>query len=177
MAGRIKPKHGMTETPNSSSQFDERWMQEALVEAERAAEAGEVPVGAVIVHDGRIVGRGRNQMEGLSDPTAHAEILAVTAAANALKSWRLDGTTVYVTLEPCVMCIGAIFNARVSRLVFAAHDPKRGAVGSVIDLSEEERLNHHLEVSSGPLREESTGLLKTFFEELRKRARATDKTS
>ncbi|MDZ4806362.1 MAG: tRNA adenosine(34) deaminase TadA [Candidatus Eisenbacteria bacterium] len=167
----------MTETPNSSSQFDERWMQEALVEAERAAEAGEVPVGAVIVHDGRIVGRGRNQMEGLSDPTAHAEILAVTAAANALKSWRLDGTTVYVTLEPCVMCIGAIFNARVSRLVFAAHDPKRGAVGSVIDLSEEERLNHHLEVSSGPLREESTGLLKTFFEELRKRARATDKTS
>lgn len=167
----------MNETPNASNQFDDRWMHEALLEAERAGEAGEVPVGAVIVHDGRVVGRGRNQMEGLSDPTAHAEILAVTAAANSLKSWRLDGTTLYVTLEPCVMCIGAIFNARISRLVFGAHDPKRGAVGSIIDLSEEERLNHHLEVSSGPLREESSALLKAFFEELRRKARAADTKS
>ncbi len=167
----------MNETPNSSNQIDDRWMHEALLEAERAGEAGEVPVGAVIVHDGRVVGRGRNQMEGLSDPTAHAEILAVTAAANSLKSWRLDGTTLYVTLEPCVMCSGAIFNARISRLVFGAHDPKRGAVGSIIDLSEEERLNHHLEVSSGPLREESSALLKAFFEELRRKARAADTKS
>lgn len=166
----------MTETPNSSNQFDERWMHEAILEAERAQDSGEVPVGAVIVHDGLIVGRGRNQMEGLSDPTAHAEILAITAAANSLKSWRLDGATLYVTLEPCVMCIGAIFNARIGKLVFAAHDPKRGAVGSVIDLSEEERLNHHLEVSSGPLREESASMLRAFFEELRRKARATDKT-
>ncbi|HEX7879278.1 MAG TPA: tRNA adenosine(34) deaminase TadA [Candidatus Eisenbacteria bacterium] len=166
----------MSETPNASQLIDERWMREAMIEAERAAEAGEVPVGAVIVHDGRIVGRGRNQMEGLADPTAHAEILAVTAAANTLKSWRLDGTTLYVTLEPCVMCIGAIFNARVSRLVFGALDPKRGAVGSVIDLSEEERLNHHLEVSSGPLHEESSAILKSFFEKLRRSAKAGDKT-
>jgi tRNA(adenine34) deaminase len=151
--------------------MDERWMQEALIEAEMAGEAGEVPVGAVVVLDGRIVGRGRNQMEGLVDPTAHAEILSLTAAANTLKSWRLDETTLYVTLEPCVMCIGAIFNARVSRLVFATHDPKRGAVGSIIDLAEEERLNHHLEVASGPLREESSRLLKEFFEKLRKGAR------
>jgi len=151
--------------------MDERWMQEALAEAERAGEAGEVPVGAVIVAEGRIVGRGHNQMEGLCDPTAHAEILAITAAANTLKSWRLDGATLYVTLEPCVMCIGALFNARVSRLVFAAHDPKRGAVGSILDLSEEERLNHHLEVASGPLKEESSALLKAFFEKLRKSAR------
>jgi tRNA(adenine34) deaminase len=166
----------MNDVPGITPQIDERWMREAMIEAERAAEAGEVPVGAVVVHDGRIIGRGRNQMEGLADPTAHAEILAVTAAANALKSWRLDGCTLYVTLEPCVMCIGAIFNARVSRLVFGARDPKRGAVGSVIDLSEEERLNHHLEVSSGPLHEESTAILKAFFERLRRSAKAGDKT-
>jgi tRNA(adenine34) deaminase len=152
--------------------MDERWMQEALVEAELAGEAGEVPVGAVVVLDGRIVGRGRNQMEGLLDPTAHAEILALTAAANTLKSWRLDDTTLYVTLEPCVMCIGAVFNARVARLVFATHDPKRGAVGSIVDLSEEERLNHHLDVESGPLRDESSRLLKSFFEKLRRSAKA-----
>ena len=151
---------------------DERWMQEALAEAARAAEAGEVPVGAVVVSEGRVVGRGCNQIEGLQDPTAHAEILALTAAANTMKSWRLDGTSLYVTLEPCVMCIGAIFNARVTRLVFAAHDPKRGAVGSVVDLSEEERLNHHLDVSSGTLAGESSALLKAFFEKLRRGAKA-----
>lgn len=166
----------MTNPDTELQHIDERWMREALVEAERAAEAGEVPVGAIIVHDGKVIGRGRNQMEGLADPTAHAEVLAVTAAANSLKSWRLDGGTIYVTLEPCVMCIGAIFNARLSRLVFAAHDPKRGAVGSILDLSEEERLNHHLDVSSGPLKEESSRLLKSFFERLRRDARATDKT-
>jgi tRNA(adenine34) deaminase len=110
-------------------------------------------------------------MEGLLDPTAHAEMLAITAAANTLKSWRLDGTTLYVTLEPCVMCIGAMLNARISKLVFATHDPKRGAVGSIVDLSEEERLNHHLDVASGPLREESSALLKAFFEKLRRSAR------
>lgn len=154
--------------PAAPDALDERWMREALEEAGRAAEAGEVPVGAVIVHEGRIIGRGRNQMEGLNDPTAHAEVLAITAAANALRSWRLDGTTLYVTLEPCVMCIGAIFNARVGRLVFGAHDPKRGAVGSVLNVSEEERLNHHLEVAHGPLAAESAGLLRGFFERLRR---------
>lgn len=151
-------------------ELDERWMQEALSEAERAMEANEVPVGAVIVHDGRIVGRGHNQVEGLQDPTAHAEILAITAAANTLKSWRLDGCTIYVTLEPCPMCIGALMNARAARLVFATHDPKKGAVGSVVDLSEEEQLNHHLEVDSGTLRQESSMMLKAFFEKLRKKS-------
>ncbi len=154
-------------------EHDERWMQEALSEAERAMEANEVPVGAVIVHDGRIVGRGHNQVEGLQDPTAHAEILAITAAANTLKSWRLDGCTIYVTLEPCPMCIGALMNARVARLVFATHDPKKGAVGSVVDLSEEEQLNHHLEVDSGTLRTESSRMLKAFFEKLRKKSSRT----
>ena len=154
-------------------ELDERWMQEALAEAERALEANEVPIGAVVVHDGRIVGRGHNQVEGLQDPTAHAEILAITAAANSLKSWRLDGTTMYVTLEPCPMCIGALMNARVARLVFATHDPKKGAVGSVVDLSEEEQLNHHLEVDSGTLRQESSRMLKAFFEKLRRKSSKT----
>jgi tRNA(Arg) A34 adenosine deaminase TadA len=151
---------------------DERWMQEALAEAERAGRAGEVPVGAVVVLDGRVIGRGHNQVEGLQDPTAHAEMLALTAAANTVKSWRLDGSTMYVTLEPCAMCAGALFNARVARLVFAAHDPKKGAVGSVVDLSEEEPLNHHLDVDSGTLKDESSRLLKVFFERLRRGTKA-----
>lgn len=146
-------------------------MLEALHEAERAADAGEVPVGAVIVHGGRIVGRGHNRTEALQDPTAHAEIIAITAAANSLGSWRLEATTLYVTLEPCVMCLGAIFNARVPRLVFGTHDPKRGAAGSVLDLTENERLNHHLEVSHGVCRAEAATLLTRFFEQLRREAR------
>jgi tRNA(adenine34) deaminase len=149
-------------------------MREALLEAVKAAEAGEVPVGAVVVHENRIIGRGRNQVEGLNDPTAHAEILALTAAANSLNSWRLDGATLYVTLEPCAMCVGALFNGRVSRLVFGAHDPKRGAVGSVVNLTEVERLNHHLEVSSGLLKEDSSSLLRIFFAKLRRSQEASD---
>ena len=149
----------------------ERWMDEALFEAERAAEAGEVPVGAVIVQAGRVVGRGHNRTEALQDPTAHAEIIAITAAADSLGSWRLENTTLYVTLEPCVMCLGAIFNARVPRLVFGTHDPKRGAVGSVVDLSENELLNHHLEVEHGVQRDRAARLLTHFFERLRREAR------
>lgn len=148
-----------------------RWMMEALVEAERAAAAGEVPVGAVVVQGGRIIGRGHNRTEALQDPTAHAEVIALTAAANSLGSWRLEDTALYVTLEPCVMCLGALFNARVPRLVFATHDPKRGAAGSVIDLTENERLNHHLEVTSGICREEASQLLSQFFERLRREAK------
>lgn len=149
----------------------ERWMDEALFEAERAAEAGEVPVGAVIVQAGRVVGRGHNRTEALQDPTAHAEIIAITAAADSLGSWRLENTTLYVTLEPCVMCLGAIFNARVPRLVFGTRDPKRGAVGSVVDLSENELLNHHLEVEQGVQRDRAAQLLTHFFERLRREAR------
>lgn len=149
---------------------DRRWMQAAYDEAVLAAEEGEVPVGAVVVSGGRILGRGHNRIEALQDPTAHAETLAITAAANTLGTWRLEGATLYVTLEPCLMCAGAIFLSRVRRLVFAAVDPKRGVLGSVIDVSQTEALNHHTEVEQGPLNEECGGLLRAFFEKLRKDA-------
>lgn len=140
----------------------------AMDEALLAAEAEEVPVGAVVVGGGRVLGRGHNRTEALQDPTAHAEMLAITAAANTLESWRLEGVTLYVTLEPCLMCSGAIFLARVARLVYAAPDPKRGVLGSVLDVSGNEALNHHTEIDRGPLGEESAALLRTFFERLRR---------
>jgi len=146
---------------------DLRWMRVAFEEALQAAEADEVPVGAVVVKDGRILGRGHNRTEALQDPTAHAEMLAITAASNTRESWRLEGTTLYVTLEPCLMCAGAIFLARIGRLVYAAADPKRGVLGSVISVQESETLNHHTEVVQGPMAEESGRLLRTFFEKLR----------
>ena len=150
-----------------TSEADLRWMRVALDEAVQAGEAGEVPVGAVVVANGRPIGRGQNRNEALQDPTAHAEIVAITAAANTLQSWRLEGTTLYVTLEPCLMCAGAIFLARIERLVFAARDSKRGALGSVIDVSQNEALNHHTEIEQGPLAEECGRLLTVFFERLR----------
>jgi tRNA(adenine34) deaminase len=146
-------------------------MRLALDEAELAAAEGEVPVGAVVVAGGRLLGRGRNRNEALQDPTAHAEILAITAAANTRGSWRLEGTTFYVTLEPCLMCAGAIFLSRVARLVYAARDPKRGVLGSVMDVSRTEALNHHTEVEEGPLGSECGALLTRFFEKLRRDAR------
>jgi len=151
---------------------DRRWMQIAYEEALRAAEEGEVPVGAVVVAGSRLLGRGHNRTETLQDPTAHAEMLAITAAANTLGSWRLEGASLYVTLEPCLMCAGAIFLARVKRLTYATPDPKRGVLGSVIDVSGHETLNHHTEVEAGPMSEECSALLKTFFEKLRKDARS-----
>jgi len=163
----------MTEPqPPVTPQDDLRWMQAAYDEALAAREEGEVPVGAVVVVGGRIIGRGHNRTEALQDPTAHAEIVAVTAAANTLGSWRLEGATMYVTLEPCVMCAGAVFLARIARLKYATPDPKRGALGSVIDVSTNEAVNHHTEVESGPLGTECSLLLSSFFEELRRRARA-----
>lgn len=147
-------------------------MHLALAEAEQAAEEGEVPVGAVVVSGGRIIGRGHNRTEALQDPTAHAEVLAITAAANTIESWRIEGSSLYVTLEPCLMCAGAIFLGRVSRLVYAAKDPKRGVLGSVIDVSGHEALNHHTEIIAGPLADECGLLLKAFFERLRRDARA-----
>lgn len=150
---------------------DLRWMQLALAEAALAAEEGEVPVGAVVVSGGRIIGRGHNRTEALQDPTAHAELLAITAAANTIESWRIEGSSLYVTLEPCLMCAGAIFLARVSRLVYGAKDPKRGVLGSVIDVSGHEALNHHTEIVQGPLADECGLLLKAFFERLRRDAR------
>lgn len=146
-------------------------MQLAYDEALLAREEGEVPVGAVIVVGTRILGRGHNRTEALQDPTAHAEMLAVTAAANTIGSWRLEGATMYVTLEPCLMCAGAVFLSRIERLVYATGDPKRGALGSVVDVSNTEALNHHTEVESGVMAMECSLLLSAFFEELRRKAR------
>ena len=138
-------------------------MAEALAQARLAAAEGEVPIGAVVVFEGRIVGRGRNARERLRDPTAHAEVLALQESARALGRWRLTGATLYATLEPCPMCAGALVNARLDRLVFAVADPKAGAVGSLFDLARDPRLNHRLEVASGVLAVECAELLRGFF--------------
>lgn len=138
-------------------------MRAALREALASEANDEVPVGCVIVHDGTIVGRGHNQVEALQDATAHAEILAIGAASTALQSWRLIDCTMYVTLEPCAMCAGAIILARLPRLVYGAADPKAGACGSVLDVIHERRLNHRVDVESGLLADECGGLLKRFF--------------
>jgi tRNA(adenine34) deaminase len=142
-------------------------MQEALVEASAAARLGEVPVGAVVVKDGEIIGRGHNLRETSNDPTTHAEMIAIRQAAETLGSWRLIGCTLYVTLEPCVMCMGAIILARIPRLVFGCRDPRVGAVGSVFDFSRDERFNHRVVVTEGVLDQECSDLLSGFFRRLR----------
>ncbi len=149
-------------------------MQVALNEAQAAAAAGEVPVGAIVVHQGRIIGRGRNACEQLQDATAHAEVIAITAASGAMGSWRLEDCTLYVTLEPCPMCLGACLNARVPRIVFGALEPKCGACGSVVDLRAPPGYNHHIEVAGGVLAGECGQVLKDFFRALRE-ARRQDK--
>ncbi|MBS3936525.1 MAG: tRNA adenosine(34) deaminase TadA [Sulfuritalea sp.] len=142
---------------------DADYMAIALELAREAATLDEVPVGAVVVLDGEIVGRGFNQPIGRHDPTAHAEVMALRDAAARLGNYRLPGCTLYVTLEPCAMCIGAIFHARIGRVVFGATDPKTGAAGGVIDLFAEERLNHHAEIKGGVRAEECGALLSGFF--------------
>jgi len=144
-------------------------MAEALKEARKAKKRGEVPVGAVVVHEGEVIARGYNRKESASDPTAHAEVVAITRAAKKLKRWRLAGTTLYVTLEPCLMCMGAIVQARIPRLVFASLDPKAGACGSLYDISNDRRLNHRVHVTRGVAEEESREILKEFFLKLRKK--------
>jgi tRNA(adenine34) deaminase len=141
----------------------EEAMQEALALAREAGARGEVPVGAVAVLEGRIVGRGANARESARDPTAHAELLAIQDAARTLGRWRLSGVTLYVTLEPCAMCAGAMVLARIDRLVYAASDPKAGAVGSLLDLSADARLNHRFPVERGVLAGEAGELLRAFF--------------
>ena len=143
------------------------WMGLALEEAERAAAIGEVPVGAVVVRADEVVGRGFNRRETDGDPLAHAELLALRAAAKRVGHWRLDGCSLYVTLEPCAMCAGALVNSRVDRLVFGASDPKAGFCGSLGDLVRDPRLNHRLEVVAGVRAEESGQLLREFFGLLR----------
>ena len=149
---------------------DSQFMLVALELAQQAQAIGEVPVGAVVVQNGIIVGRGHNRPITSDDPTAHAEIMAMRDAGSNLVNYRLQDCTLYVTLEPCVMCIGAIFHARIQRLVYAAADPKTGACGSVIDLPAETRLNHHLQVAAGILAPEASSLLKQFFAQRRKTA-------
>jgi tRNA(adenine34) deaminase len=142
---------------------DEYLMRLALREAERALQHDDVPVGAVVVHAGEVIGAGHNERELREDPTAHAEILAIREAARALGSWRLLGTVLYVTLEPCAMCAGAIVLGRIPRVVYGAVDPKAGAAGSVLDILAEPRLNHRPQVAGGLLAEESAELLQAFF--------------
>ena len=147
---------------------DVDFMREALKEAKKAELEGEVPVGAVIVEGGEIIGRGHNRRETRQDPLAHAELEAIREAASARSSFRLTGCTIYVTLEPCAMCAGALVNSRLKRLVFAARDPKAGFVGSLGNLVQDVRLNHRLEVEAGVLAEESSRLLSSFFANLRR---------
>jgi len=150
---------------------DQHGMRLALAEAERARAAGEVPVGAVVIRGDDVVGRGHNRRETDADPLAHAELLAIRQAADEVGEWRLAGCTLYVTLEPCAMCAGALVNSRVERLVFGARDPKAGFCGSLGNLVEDSRLNHRLEVAEGVLGEECGALLREFFESLRLRKR------
>lgn len=146
---------------------DQEAIEVALAEARKAAEAGEVPVGAVIVHEGVIIARAQNRVLRDNDPTAHAEIVALRAAAQALGNYRLNGCTLYATLEPCAMCAGAMIHARIDRLVFAAVDPKAGAAGSVLEVLNHPRLNHQMQVEQGIAAEESAELLRNFFRDRR----------
>lgn len=148
---------------NSPTDADQDFMAAAIELARAAGAAGEVPVGAVVVLDGEIVGRGYNQPIGRADPTAHAEVMALRDAAARIGNYRLPGASLYVTLEPCIMCAGAIMHARIARVVFGARDPKTGAAGSVVDLFAEDRLNHHADIQGGVRAEECGALLSSFF--------------
>lgn len=156
----------------ASPEQDAIWMQQALEQAQLAWDDGEVPVGAVVVKDGQVIATGYNQPIAGHDPTAHAEIMALRAAAKILGNYRLPGCELYVTLEPCVMCSGAMMHARLSRIVFGAHDFKTGACGSVLNLFEQEKLNHHAQVVSGVMADECAQILKDFFAQRRRDAQA-----
>ena len=149
---------------------DEQYMQIALDEARIAAEEGEVPIGAVVVHDGEVIARAHNRRETDADPSAHAEFRAMLEAARALGRWRLTGCTVYVTVEPCLMCAGLMVNARINRCVYGAADPKGGAVGTLFDVSDDPRLNHSFRVTPGVCADECAQVMRDFFKARRKRA-------
>jgi tRNA(adenine34) deaminase len=152
-----------------STEEDAQFMRMALEQAAQSAAIGEVPIGAVLVHAGRVLAQSHNHREAWQDPTAHAELIVIRESAKALGSWRLIDSTLFVTLEPCAMCLGAMVLARISRLVFGARDPKAGACGSVLDFACEPRLNHRVKVVGGMLEEESQRMLTEFFKELRVR--------
>jgi tRNA(adenine34) deaminase len=147
------------------------WMHSALKEALRAFDKGEVPVGAVVVKEGCIIGKGYNLVETLQDPTAHAELIAITAAANTLASWRLQDSTIYTTLEPCPMCVGAILLSRMRAIVYGAQDPRYGACDSVLHLAQNEKLDVRVDVVSGILQSECQGMLKEFFKKIRSQSK------
>ena len=164
----------MTGPPVSATDSqDAQWMRLALEQARLARDAGEVPVGAVVVKDGQVVGAGYNRPRGLHDPSAHAEVMALRQAASHLGNYRLDDCTLYVTLEPCAMCAGAIQLGRLRRVVFGPRDPKFGACGSVLNVVEMPRLNHQVEVTEGVLEDESRFALRQFFRRLRQEGRET----
>ncbi len=155
-------------TPEEIAATDEDWMRHALMLAHKAAELGEVPVGAVLVKDDQVISEGWNQPIKQHDPTAHAEIMAIRRAAQLLENYRLPGTTLYITIEPCSMCAGAIVHARISRVVFGASEPRAGAAGSIFNLLQNAQFNHQTEVTSGVLAEECGRVLKDFFSLRRK---------
>lgn len=158
-----------------TAEQDQAFMQEAMAEASLAEDLKEVPIGAVIVHDGKVIGRGHNLRECNNDPTAHAEIIAIKQAAEHLDSWRLLDCTLYVTLEPCVMCMGAIILARIPYLVYGTRDPRVGAVGSIYNFAEDERFNHRVEVREGILQQQCSAQLSSFFKQLREQKKAARK--
>ncbi len=149
------------------AELDRQFMQQAIEQAKLAAAAGEVPVGAVLVHEGQVISTGFNQPIGHADPSAHAEMMALRSAAQTFSNYRLPGSTLYVTLEPCVMCAGAMLHARIDRVVFGATDPKTGAAGSVLDVFSEKRINHQTQVEGGVMGQECGQLLRDFFKERR----------
>ncbi|MDZ7330927.1 MAG: tRNA adenosine(34) deaminase TadA [candidate division KSB1 bacterium] len=159
-------KTALTDVTNLVREHD-KWMEQAFLEAEKAYRKKEVPVGAVVVYENRVIGRGHNLIETLQDPTAHAEILAITAAANYLASWRLENASLYVTLEPCAMCAGAILNSRIRSVVFGASDPRFGACGSTINILQNDRLHASVTVIPGILQARCESILKDFFAKLR----------
>ena len=155
---------------------DSYWMGIALREAKKASDRGEVPIGAIVVKDGAVIGRGYNLRETRQDPSAHAELIAIRKASRKLNSWRLTGATLYVTLEPCIMCMGAIILSRIERVVFGCSDPKAGAAGSLYDLSNDRRLNHRFFLQSGVREGECSSILSDFFSELRRKRRSLSGT-
>jgi tRNA(adenine34) deaminase len=156
---------------NANADNDLAYMRLALEQARKASARGEVPIGAVLVRNDQVLAQAHNFRESWQDPTAHAEMVAIREAATQSGSWRLTDTTLYVTLEPCAMCIGAVILARIPRLVFGAMDPKAGACGSILDVPAERRLNHRVEIVSGVLEQDSQELLQTFFKNLREGVR------
>ncbi len=165
-----------TSSGAAEQQDDERYMREALRLAAEAAHRGEVPVGALVVLDGAIIGTGFNIREGHADPAGHAEIVALREACQSTQRWRVDGATLYVTLEPCPMCAGALVNARVHRLVYGADDPKAGAVRSLFQICDDPRLNHRMQVRPGVLAKACATLLSDFFRAIRKRRSKSQRT-